>query len=205
MRSRKPFLEPNDPILVQTALSVPLAEITGPSCQADIEKLLNIAFGEQGERSKPLLVGLAAPQVGVTKRIILVDAAADGKGGVGDLRVYINPEVTWKSDEQTIWYEGCFSTDRVCGIVSRPQSIKVRAYDRHANLMEETLTNYAARIFLHELDHLNGIEFVSHISNDDDLHWVEESEFPAYRKNEAWRTWPHKCSRQKWEQIKGSA
>ena len=61
----------------------------------------------------------------LTKKIILVDIGADGHGGVSDLRVYVNPEITWMSDEKEEWYEGCFSTDRVCGIVNNPKKIKI--------------------------------------------------------------------------------
>lgn len=200
---RKGFSAPDDPILMKKAEKVSVKEITSPKTQKIIEKMLRFAYPEQSDRKKPVLVGLAAPQVKIPKRIILVDVKADGHGVVGDLRVYINPEIIWESKEKEEWYEGCFSTDRVCGIVSRPKSVKVRAYNREGKRIEEKHTGYVARIFQHEIDHLNGKEFVTHIEDDDKLHWVEDDEFPQYRDKEAWRNWPNKCPRERWEKIKG--
>lgn len=197
------FVRPNDPILIQMAQEIEPENIISPETAEIIERMLSVAYGEQEDRNKPLLVGLAAPQIGISKRIILVDVAARGKGNIGDLRVFINPEIIWSSEDKNEWYEGCFSTDRVCGIVSRPTSIKIRAYTRGGRLIEEEYAGYTARIFQHEIDHLNGIEFVSRITEDDKLHWVEKEEFPEYRNNEGWRNWPKKCSRGKWERIKG--
>jgi len=197
------FVKPDDPVLIKRAEEIKPEEIKSPETQEVIEKMLNVAYGEQVDRNKPLLVGLAAPQIGISKRIILVDVAARGKGNVGDLRVYINPEIVWKSDDEVEWYEGCYSTDRVCGIVSRPNSIKLKALTKEGQPVEENYEGYTARIFQHETDHLNGTEFVSHITDDDKLHWVEEDEFPEYRNNEGWRNWPEKCPRDKWEKIKG--
>jgi peptide deformylase len=200
---RTGFVAPNDPILTKTAEAVSLEKITTPDIQKDIAYMLDKAYGEQQDRKKSILVGLAAPQVGLPKRIILVDIGADGHGGVSNLKVYINPEITWKSAEETEWYEGCYSTDRVCGIVSRPTKIKLTAYTPTGEKIEEEYSGYIARIFQHEIDHLNGKEFVTHITDDSNLHWVEENKFPQYRDKEAWRTWSKKCSREKWGHIKG--
>lgn len=200
---RKGFVYPNDPILVKTAEKISVKEITSSKTQKIIEKMLKFAYPEQSDRKKPVLVGLAAPQVKISKRIILVDVGADGHGKVSDLRVFINPEIVWKSKIKKEWYEGCFSTDRVCGIVSRPKSVKVKAYTKDGEKIEEKYTGYVARIFQHEIDHLNGIEFVKHIKDDNKLHWVEDGEFPQYRDREAWRIWPRKCPREKWETMKG--
>ncbi len=196
------FVKPNDPILVKTAEPIPQDRITSSETKQIIEKMLDVAYGEQADREKPLLVGLAAPQIGISKRIILVDVVAQGKGKIGDLKVFINPEIAYRSEDVSEWYEGCFSTDRVCGIVSRPKIVRIKAFLRDGKQVEEEYSGYTARIFQHEIDHLNGKEFVSHITDDNKLHWVEEDEFPQYRNQEAWRNWPNKCPRPKWEQIK---
>lgn len=164
--------------------------------------MLEIAYGEQKDQKKPVMVGLAAPQIGILKRIILVDILTDGKGPlrrsesearkVGKLRVYINPEITWASKQKGEWYEGCYSTGRVCGIVSRPISIKIHSYGTDGRLVNEKHKGYIARIFQHEIDHLNGKVFINHISDPDKLHWVKKSEFPLYRNKQAWRNWPKK-------------
>jgi peptide deformylase len=202
-KREKMFVAPNDLVLIRKAKKISVDRIGASDTQDIIGKMLDIAYPEQGDRSKPVMVGLAAPQIGISKRIILVDVGADGHGGVSDLRVYINPEIIWISDNNEEWYEGCYSTDRVCGVVSRPVSIKVKAYTKDGKIVEEKHSGYVARIFQHEIDHLDGIEFVSHIKDDEKLHWVEENEFPQYRDKEAWRTWSRKCSREKWEKIKG--
>jgi len=204
MLSKRPGLAaPNDPILLQIADSIPLKEIKNDQTRQIINQLLHLAYGQQNDRTRPVLVGLAAPQAGISKRIILVDVGADGHGGVSDLKVFINPRITWKSDDLLEWYEGCYSTDRVCGIVTRPDSVEIEAYTSEGQVINEKYFGYVARIFQHEIDHLNGKEFTTHITDDNKLHWVEENEFPKYRDKEAWRNWPNKCPRQKWEKIKG--
>lgn len=204
MATQQPGLvAPNNPILNITAEPIPPEGITTGETKNTIEKLLNIAYGQQKDRTKPVLVGLAAPQAGISKRIILVDVGADGHGGVSNLQVFINPEITWFSDEKTEWYEGCYSTDRVCGIVKRPVSIRVKAFNTKGEETEREYSGYVARIFQHEIDHLNGKEFVTHINDASKLHWVEDNEFPLYRDKEAWRNWPNKCPRDRWKKIKG--
>ncbi len=197
------FLSPDDPMLIKIAEPVAVDQISSSETKQQIEQMLTVAYGNQGDRQRPVLVGLAAPQIGISKRIILVDVSADGKGDVGDLRIYINPEIIWSSPQQNEWYEGCYSTSKVCGIVSRPTKIKIKAYTLTGEIIQEDHTGYIARIFQHEIDHLNGLEFATRITDDNNLHWVEPEQFPEYRNNEGWRTWAHKCKREKWEKIKG--
>ena len=197
------FVKPSDPILSNIAEEIPPDEITSPSTKAMIKDMLSVAYGEQVDKGKPLLVGLAAPQIGISKRIILVDTAADGKGNIGNLQVFINPEISWMSEEEEEWYEGCFSTDHVCGVVARAVKIRVKALNEAGERIEQGYEGYTARIFQHEIDHLNGKEFVTHIIDDANLHWVEDNEFSDYRNNESWRHWEKKCLRAKWMQIKG--
>ncbi|MBI2040250.1 peptide deformylase [Candidatus Microgenomates bacterium] len=202
----KLFLQPNDPLLTKVAKKVPASQIDSPETRENIKQMLEVAYRQQKDKKKPVMMGLAAPQIGISKRIILVDLKADGKGRVGDLRVYINPEITWVSKREGEWYEGCFSTGRVCGIVKRPISVKVKAsklQTRSVNsnthqewrfkVIEERHTGYVARIFQHEIDHLNGKVFVDLIKDPNKLHWVLKKEFPLYRNKQAWRTWPKKC------------
>lgn len=151
----------------------------------ETQKIIKTMF----DTMQPNMIGLAAPQIGIFKRIILVDIKANGKGKAGDLRVYINPEITWMSKIKGEWYEGCYSVDRICGIVARPVSIKIKA----SGITKEKHSGYVARIFQHEIDHLNGKLFTSHITNPDHLHLVEEKEFPLYRNRQAWKNWPKKA------------
>lgn len=200
---KRGFVSPNNPILVQTAAPMSPDKITSRETQTIIEEMLDVAFGNRINRTKPTVVGLAAPQVGISQQIILVDTGADGHGGLANLQVYLNPKITWQSDEQEEWCEGCWSTDRVAGVVSRAKKIKIEAYKRDGEKVFEEHEGYVAKIFQHEIDHLLGREFVSHISDPEKLHWVEENEWMDYKVNEGWRNWPKKCLWEKWEKIKG--
>ncbi|SFJ61946.1 peptide deformylase [Thermoflavimicrobium dichotomicum] len=98
-------------------------------------------------------VGLAAPQVGILKRVIVVD--------IGDgLIEMVNPEIVEKSGEQISPPEGCLSIPGLVGEVRRANKIKVVGQDRYGNPMEVEAEGYLARAFQHEVDHLNGILFI---------------------------------------------
>lgn len=99
-------------------------------------------------------VGLAAPQVGILRRVAIIDA--------DDLYLeMVNPQIVAKEGEQ-IGEEGCLSVDseKNC-MVARPLKVTVRAYDRDGKLYEKTVEELAARAVCHELDHLDGILFYS--------------------------------------------
>lgn len=197
------FVPSNDPILTKVAKQILKSQINSQEIGEVIKTMRTVAHGEQknkqslrsGDLKKgPVMVGLAAPQIGISKRIILVDVAANGKGRVGDLRIYINAQIIWRSKKEEEWYEGCYSTSRVCGIVSRPISIKIKAWNvtpQGCDIVEEKYSGYVARIFQHEIDHLNGKRFPDLIKEPDKLHWVLKKEFPLYRKG-AWKNWPKK-------------
>ena len=94
-------------------------------------------------------VGLAAPQVGVLRRVVIVDTGDDG------ILELVNPEIIEQDGEQTD-IEGCLSVPGKYGIVTRPNVVKVRAQDRHGNWYEAEGEGLIARCFCHELDHLDG-------------------------------------------------
>ncbi|MGH9856743.1 MAG: peptide deformylase, partial [Acidobacteriota bacterium] len=119
-----------------------------------------------------------------------------GGGEQPDLKEFINPEIIESSDELEEGREGCFSTSRVCGIVERAKKVRVRAYNRQGELFEHEFEGFPARVAQHEIDHLDGIRFPDRITDDRNLHWVEENEFGDYREN--WRNWAVNCSREKW-------
>ncbi|SFB37334.1 peptide deformylase [Cohnella sp. OV330] len=99
-------------------------------------------------------VGLAAPQVGVSKRVIVVDA--DEEHGLIEL---VNPEVVSSEGEQ-FGPEGCLSIPGLQGDVRRPLKVKVKGQDRNGKPVEFEGTELLARAFLHEIDHLNGVLFI---------------------------------------------
>ena len=106
-------------------------------------------------------VGLAAPQVGVLRRVVLVlDTTKEDLPPEEQLIELINPEILAQSGEQ-IGPEGCLSIPGVYGIVKRPELVKIKAQDRHGNPFELWGSALTARAFCHEINHLDGILFRS--------------------------------------------
>ncbi len=100
-------------------------------------------------------VGLAAPQVGILRRVVVIDL-----GDEAGLRELINPEIIERSEETQCGREGCLSLPGRQGIVTRPMRVKVRAQDRHGRPFELEGEGLLARAICHELDHLDGILYI---------------------------------------------
>jgi len=113
--------------------------------------------------------GLAAVQVGVLRRIVLVETEP------GELIEMINPEITYKDGEQQD-VEGCLSVPGKYGITTRPMTVTVRAMNRNGEVFEITGTELKARAFCHELDHLDGVLYIDHarMLTDDELEELYE-------------------------------
>ena len=189
------------PSLNEASVEVPRDEILTEATQWLISEMLGIAEGIRGDENKRSMAGLAAPQVGVNKRIIIVDTIAEPNViQPPELEVFINPVIISSSDKQELGREGCFSTGRICGAVERASKITVRATDRNDNDIEQDYTGFTARIIQHEIDHLDGVRFPDRITDDTKLHWVELEKFGDYKKN--WREWDVKCPRTDWEEMK---
>lgn len=110
-------------------------------------------------------VGLAATQVGVMQRIFVADSDQDRDSENGGsenrrLRVFINPQVTWESEEDDSMEEGCLSIPEIRGEVFRPAKIKVVARDENFEPFELDAEALLSRVIQHELDHLNGVLFI---------------------------------------------
>lgn len=97
--------------------------------------------------------GLAAPQVGILRRCVIVVDADD------NMLELVNPEIIWTSEEQQDGLEGCLSVPGMWGMVERPMRVRVRAQDRHGKFFEAEGEEIVARCFCHELDHLDGIVY----------------------------------------------
>ena len=100
-------------------------------------------------------VGLAAPQVGILRRVVVVDVTEDHSG----LKELVNPEILEQSGSQT-GREGCLSVPERQGVVTRPMKVKVRYQDRKGRPMELETEGFEARAICHEVDHLNGVLYV---------------------------------------------
>lgn len=107
-------------------------------------------------------VGLAAPQVGVPKRVIVMDVAREGEDPK-PLKM-ANPEILWRSDEEMVCEEGCLSVPDQYSEVSRPRAVKVRYLDEENEIREMDADGFLATCIQHEIDHLNGVLFIDHIS-----------------------------------------
>lgn len=193
------FVDCDDLILDSPCQALTIEEIKNPNMQLFFDGMLSFAKGQQSDQQKHVLVGLSAPQIGVPLRIILVDVKADGKGGVSEARLYINPEITEQSKETEQWYEACFSTGRVKGVVNRSSQIDIKALDRYGNEVQETHQGYVARIFLHEVDHLDGIRFPDRMDAHERLHIVETNEMYQYRNEQGWWDWKITISQKDWK------
>lgn len=108
-------------------------------------------------------IGLAAPQVGVTKRVIVVDVA--GKDEEPNPLKMANPEVVWVSDEDATYEEGCLSVPDHYAEVARPAQARIRFLDEENEIREIEADGLLATCVQHEIDHLDGILFVDHISS----------------------------------------
>jgi len=118
-------------------------------------------------------VGLAAPQIGVSLRVAVTDTVWRGdevrhKIGteceVRDLKVWINPEFLWKSDETATWEEGCLSVPETYADVTRPEAIRMRWFDLAGTQHEADFSGFLAVALQHEFDHLDGRLFIDHLS-----------------------------------------
>ncbi len=107
-------------------------------------------------------VGLAAPQVGVMKRVLVMDCIKDPEVAPRPM-VLLNPEVTWTSDETNTYEEGCLSIPEQYADVTRPAEVQVRWTDLDGKTQEEQFGGLWATCVQHEIDHLNGRLFIDHL------------------------------------------
>ena len=107
-------------------------------------------------------IGLAAPQIGVLQRVIVVDVA--DKGEKPQPFAMANPEILWHSDETSVHNEGCLSLPDHYADVTRPKQVRLRYIDRDGEVRELDADNLLATCVQHEIDHLNGVLFIDHIS-----------------------------------------
>jgi peptide deformylase len=106
-------------------------------------------------------VGLAAPQVNIPLRVIVVEFnESEDEEAPPKLYICVNPKITPSTTEEEIGTEGCLSIPGLVGDVNRPIAVTVKALNRHGQPMKLKTSGWLARIFQHEVDHLNGVLFV---------------------------------------------
>lgn len=141
--------EMGDPVLNKTCKEV--KEVTERTLEL-IDDMFDTMYEAEG-------VGLAAPQVGILKRIVVIDTTGE------DPILLINPVILETSGEQT-GYEGCLSVPGKSGKVSRPNYVKVKAYDENMEPFELEGTELLARALCHELEHLDGHLYVERVEGE---------------------------------------
>ncbi|MCR9256603.1 MAG: peptide deformylase [Alphaproteobacteria bacterium] len=150
--SRLPLVIAPDPVLKKKTEAV--ADIDD-----DIRRLMDdmveTMYAERG-------MGLAAPQVGVLKRVFVMDVGADG--GERRLVKLANPEIVWASEETKFYEEGCLSIPGQFAEVERPAAVKVRYLNYDGEVREIEDDGVLAVCAQHEIDHLDGVLFVDHLS-----------------------------------------
>ncbi|MDJ0597380.1 MAG: peptide deformylase [Crocosphaera sp.] len=152
-----------NPILRQQAQYV--TNISDEKLQQFIDTLLTTAMDAKG-------VGIAAPQLSQSYRLFIVCSHPNPRYPDAPLMeptVMINPRLLSHSQERVKGWEGCLSVPGIRGLVPRYQTITVEYLDRYGKLHQQELTDFIARIFQHELDHLNGILFIDRVENKEDL------------------------------------
>lgn len=135
-------------------VSEPVGKIT-----AEIKQLVEDMFESMYDAPG---IGLAAVQLGVLKRVVTMDLSK--KEGPPNPQVFINPEIVWRSEEKSVYEEGCLSIPDIHEDIERPARVKVKYLDLSGQLQESEAEGLFATCIQHEVDHLNGVLFIDHIS-----------------------------------------
>ena len=146
-----PIVKIPDPILRQVAK--PVGEITDGVRQL-LDDMVMTMYDAPG-------IGLAAPQINVSQRLVVIDC---GKGDAPELYKMVNPEIITLSEKQEVLEEGCLSIPDQTAEVERPAAVSIRYLDEKGAKQTLTANGLMAACIQHEIDHLNGVLFIDHIS-----------------------------------------
>lgn len=158
------------PSLRKRALEVSLEEIKTPDFQEFVNDLIETMRDEKG-------VGIAAPQVGVLKRVFIMECLVNDRypdRGAFELRAIVNPEIQVVSNNMVDSWEGCLSIPGIRGRAQRFESIKLTGRSATGEPISENLTGFEAIVAQHELDHLDGVLFLDRMENLQTLTFQEE-------------------------------
>jgi peptide deformylase len=150
--SRLSIITAPDPRLKQKCQKV---ERVDDELRALMDDMLETMYAAPG-------IGLAAPQVGVLRRLLVLDIAK-GDEPKAPMKL-VNPEIVWASDEDAVYEEGCLSVPEHYSEVTRPAKVRVRYLDAENVTREMDAEGLLATVVQHEMDHLDGILFLDHIS-----------------------------------------
>ena len=148
----RPILTAPDPRLQAVSMDV---EAVDAAIRTLVDDMADSMYAAEG-------IGLAAIQIGVAKRILVIDL--DQKEGKKNPVAYINPKITWASDEMAVCEEGCLSVPEIWDDVERPARIRCEYLDRDGKKQTLEADGLLATCLQHEMDHLNGVLFIDHLS-----------------------------------------
>jgi peptide deformylase len=169
MNELTPIIKLGNPILRQKAAAV--ENIQSQEIQNLIDELITSVSQANG-------VGIAAPQIAVSYRLFIVASRPNARyphAPEMQPTAMINPRIIGHSSEMLKDWEGCLSVPDIRGLVPRYQTVEVEYTDRYGNLQKQQLTDFIARIFQHEYDHLEGLVFLDRVENNHDL--ISEEEY----------------------------
>ncbi len=150
----RPILTVADGVSVLKQKSRPVERVDD-DLRALMDDMLETMYAAPG-------IGLAAVQVGELKRVIVMDLAREGEDP--QPKYYVNPEITWRSDELFSYEEGCLSVPEVYDAVERPARVRLTYLDYDGKAVEEEAEGLFAVCIQHEMDHLEGVLFIDHLS-----------------------------------------
>jgi peptide deformylase len=159
MALREILTVPN-PLLKQVSKNV---DAVDDRLRALMDDMLETMYAAPG-------IGLAAIQIGEPVRVIVMDLQEKPEGapedaeGVKNPRYFVNPEIVWSSEELAPYEEGCLSVPEIYDEVLRPARVRIKYLDYNGNPVEEEASGLFATCIQHEMDHLNGVLFIDHLS-----------------------------------------
>jgi peptide deformylase len=153
--SLRPILTVDADLAVLKQVSAPVERVDD-DLRALMDDMLETMYAAPG-------IGLAAIQVGVPKRVIVMDISR-GEDEPKAPRYFVNPEILWASEETFAYEEGCLSIPEIYDEVERPAKVRIRYLDYHGQAVEEDAEALFAVCIQHEMDHLQGVLFIDHLS-----------------------------------------
>jgi peptide deformylase len=159
-------VDENNPVLTEKARRV---RVVGPQTQTLIDDMVDTMRAAPG-------VGLAAPQVGVPLRVIVVETPEEDEPGSGRLYALVNPEIVKASADVEEGQEGCLSVPGYAGLVMRHTTLTIKGLNRGGKEVRIKAQGYLARVFQHEMDHLEGVLFTDRLESADQLIRLEAPE-----------------------------
>lgn len=144
-----------DPVLKQVAQ--PVENIT-TEIKKQFDRMLQTMYDAPG-------IGLAANQVGLLNRVIVMDLADREEGEEPKPYFMANPEIIWESEQRSVMQEGCLSIPKQYADVERPAEVRVRYVDYNGKQDELSASGLLSHCVQHEVDHLNGVLFIDHLSS----------------------------------------